>query len=282
MIQANIISNYRVDKFCYGNQANLRSFELNGGKMQLSVDTKTLRTSIHSPVKTIGSSCDGLTYQLKPYFKLLKKSASAPYPLQNDGMKYTKRGVTLTTDLCPSSKSGFEGRLYKGVINNFQNPVPITLFITGRWIVKHRASFEQFKRWQNEGKLDITWGNHTYKHTYYPKRPLEHNFVLSSGYKLKNDALNLEKILITNGVTPSVFFRFPGLVSDHKSIDIIRKLGLIVIGSNTWIAKGQRNKNGSIILVHGNKNEPRGVTMLLGDMKKKKIKKLTPLNKALK
>ncbi len=281
-LYAHTISDYTVNKFCYGNSVNIRSFKLDGKNMQLSVDMTTLKTSIHSPVKTIGSRCDKASYfQGTPYAKLLRKSTSTPYPLQNDGITHTNGGITLTTDLCPSSKKGFERRLYQGIIDKFKNPVPVTLFISGRWILKHRVAFEQFKRWQKNGKLDITWANHTYKHTYHPKKPLAQNFVLSKGYNLKKDILNLEKLLILNSITPSIFFRFPGLVSDKKSIDTVKKLGLITIGSNTWLAKAQKIKNNSIILVHGNKNEPKGVDIFLKEISKNAIKKLTPLSKSL-
>jgi hypothetical protein len=80
-------------------------------------------------------------------------------------------------------------------------------------------------------------------------------------------------------VTPSVFFRFPGLVSDAKTVQAIHDLGLITIGSDTWIAKGQKVKEGSIILLHGNKNEPKGVEMFLEILHKEKIEKLEPLGK---
>jgi len=100
-------------------------------------------------------------------------------------------------------------------------------------------------------------------HIYHPKAPLTHNFVLSPEENLTKDILDLEITLLKNGITPSPFFRFPGLVSNAKSVHIVKSLNLIPIGSNTWLAKGEKIKNGSIILVHGNKNEPKGVDMLL-------------------
>ena len=48
-------------------------------------------------------------------------------------------------------------------------------------------------------------------------------------------------------------------------METVANLGLITIGSNTWIAKGQKIKEDSIVLAHGNKNEPKGVDMLLKD-----------------
>jgi len=34
---------------------------------------------------------------------------------------------------------------------------------------------------------------------------------------------------------------------------------LIPIGTDAWLAKGQQAENGSIVLIHGNGNEPVGV-----------------------
>ncbi len=197
------------------------------------------------------------------YGELLDTSTKVPYPLQNDGVVSSSSGVIISTDLCPSSKKGFEDRLYKALIAKFKNPVPVTLFITKRWIVRHKKELLQFINWQKSGKLNITWGNHTAYHRYNKKVPLNRNFVLLEDENLEKDILDLEIELINNGITPSIFFRFPGLVSDKKSIEKVKKLGLITIGSNTWVAKNQSIKEGSIILLHGNKNEPQGVDIFL-------------------
>jgi len=257
---------------CYGHHAVIRSFVLDGKSKHLVVDTDTLQTSISDPVRTIGHPCQGSRYT-----RLLARSAAAPWPISNDGITHQHGGMTVTTDLCPSSKPGFERRLYEALIHHFKHPVPVTLFITKRWIDKHPAALKQFRSWQQEGKLAITWGNHTARHHYHPGRPLEHNFVLSPEENLTDDVLCLEKSMIERGITPSVFFRFPGLVSDKHAIETVTGLGLIPIGTDAWIAKGQTPKDGSIILLHGNKNEPRGVDMFLKMVREKKISKLSPL-----
>ncbi|WP_063653705.1 hypothetical protein [Candidatus Arsenophonus triatominarum] len=43
----------------------------------------------------------------------------------------------------------------------------------------------------------------------------------------------------------------------------IKNLGLIPIGSNAWLAKGEQPKSGSIVLIHGNGNEPAGIKIAL-------------------
>ncbi len=272
--QANHITNYTAHKlFCFAHTAVIRTFQLDGHWKQLMINVDTLQTSLLPMVKTLGHPCGSSRYT-----KLLRKSTTAPWPTTNDGLTHQNGGMTLTTDLCPSSKTGFERRLYQTLIDRFKHPVPVTLFISGRWIAHHEEALKQLHRWEQEGKLAITWGNHTYTHPYHPSKPLKHNFVLSPGYNLKSDTLKLEQTLLERGIVPSIFFRFPGLVSDQKSMETIRALGLIPIGSDAWLAKGQQPKQGSIILVHGNKNEPKGVDMFLKMLETKRVRALAPLN----
>jgi len=245
----------------------IRSFELNSKKALLIVDTKSLKSGVVLDTNATIVKCPKEIYKSR-YTKLLDHTKyELKHKLQNDGIVSSGGGVVITTDLCPSHKKGFEDRLYLALIKRFKNPVPVTLFITKRWILKHEKAFRELRYWQNEGKLDITWGNHTAKHIYHPKAKLEHNFVLSDEENLLKDTLDLEIELLKKGVVPSIFFRFPGLVSDKKTVDKVTNLGLIVIGSNSWLAKGEKIKQDSIILVHGNKNEPRGVDMFLKDLK---------------
>jgi len=281
LAQTSTLTNYEVTHFCIvphnGEEiAIIRTFMLDNEPYQLTVDTQTLHTSITSRMLTMGHACKESRYS-----RLLKQSITPPAPLQNDGIAHGKQGITLTTDLCPSSKEGFEQELYEALIQKFSTPVPVTLFITGKWITKHTKAFQQFITWQKEKKLAITWGNHTYNHPYHPKKPLEMNFALNKGYSLREDTLKLEKLLIAQGLTPSIFFRFPGLVSDNQTIQTIHDLGLITIGSDAWIAKGQKPKEGSIILLHGNKNEPKGIALFLRMLAQEKINHILPIQKAL-
>ena len=268
---ANTISGYTPIQKCinYNSQPYIaiRSFDLNSKKVLLIVDANTLKTGVILKSSATFEQCPKEISHSR-YFKLLNHAKyETKHKLQNDGIVSSGGGVVITTDLCPSHKKGFEDRLYLALIKRFKKPVPVTLFITKRWILKHKKAFNKLRSWQKEGKLDITWGNHTAKHIYHPKAKLGHNFVLSPEENLAQDTLNLEVELLKKGVVPSVFFRFPGLVSDKKAMDTVSNLGLIAIGSNTWIAKGEKIKQDSIILVHGNKNEPKGVTMLLKYLK---------------
>ena len=83
--------------------------------------------------------------------------------------------------------------------------------------------------------------------------------MLSRGVDVDTEVLKTEILLIQEGIVPSVFFRFPGLVSNHEVFSKVTHLGLIPVGSDAWLAKGQRPGNGSIVLIHANGNEPVGV-----------------------
>jgi peptidoglycan/xylan/chitin deacetylase (PgdA/CDA1 family) len=276
VLSAHTLTHYTAHSpLCDGSDAVIRSFTLDGTDMQLSVNVHTLQTSITPQVKAPRwSPC-----QDSNYTRLLSRAASAPYPLTNDGITcQSGKGIAVTTDLCPSSKKGFEKHLYETLIAHFKNPAPVTLFISGKWIRRHLAALRQFRQWEQQGKLAITWGNHTYAHPYHPGKPNRATFALTPGYDLRSDTLRLEKQLIEQGITPSVFFRFPGLVSNLEAIQTIHNLGLIPIGTDAWIAKGQTPHEGSIILLHGNRNEPKGVKVFLEMIEHKRIKHITPLH----
>ena len=62
---------------------------------------------------------------------------------------------------------------------------------------------------------------------------------------------------------PSVFFRFPGLVSNRVLFGGVAGFGLITLGSDAWLGKKQWPVAGSIILVHANGREPVGIKRFL-------------------
>jgi len=278
-LTANAISNYKAILECVQFNNNeyiaLRSFNFSNRAALLIVEPNSLQTAVVLVNSTKKSNCS--TIMQSRYVKLLMGQFSLKHPLQNDGIVSSGSGVIVTTDLCPSSKSGFEKRLYSALIKEFKNPVPVTLFITKRWIIKHPKAFAQLQQWNKEGKLAITWGNHTAEHIYHPKLPLNKNFVLSKEEQLQKDILDLEVVLLNRGVLPSVFFRFPGLVSDKNATQRVQALGLITIGTNSWLAKGQSVRQDSIILLHGNKNEPKGVDIFLKLLQSGQIKSVNSI-----
>jgi len=272
LVYAKII-HYEPVFYCInGSTAVIRTYIQNGEKKQIEVNLNTLKTKISAFSQTQTKCPENCRY-----FHLLNIGTKPPYPLQNDGIIKGKNSIFITADLCPSSKKGFEKRLFLTLIKNFKKP-SVTLFITSKWIQKHKNAFFQLIRWQKKHKLDILWANHTATHPYTKGVALKHNFALKKGYNLKSDILKLEKTLLEYNLTPSVFFRFPGLVSNKKAVMEVKKLSLIPIGSNSWLAKGEMPKKGSIILLHANKNEPKGVKIFLKLLKEGKIKDIKSLN----
>ena len=236
----------------------IRSFNIGVKIFYLGVDDNSLET------KLIDDSAFILNNKKRKsrYKTLLLDYTKEPYSLQNYGVKSLKsKHIFLTIDMCPSSKVGYEDEFLNNLITHYykNKALPITFFISGRWIKKHKKEFLELIKLQKEQKLDITWGNHTYNHFYYQNCALEKNFILAPNTDVKAEILKLEKLLLKYGVTPSILFRFPGLVSDKKSIKTLRTLGLIPVGSNAWLAKDESIKSGSVILLHGNKNEPKGI-----------------------
>lgn len=219
-----------------------------------------------------------------PYLIALRKYSSPAYILQNYGLTQAEHnvdGMFLSVDLCPSVKK-FETNFFDKLVmqsNKKEQPFPIAIAISGLWLSNHPREFSWLVDQKNKNELNITWLNHSFSHPYYKDRPLENNFLLTPGTMVKNEVLMTEKLLLKRNEIPSVFFRFPGLVSDEKTVKELNELGLIPVGSNAWLAKGEKAKLGSIVLIHGNGNEPKGIEEA-SKLIKNDIRWL-PLNKAL-
>ncbi|MBT2375783.1 hypothetical protein [Pseudomonas fluorescens] len=199
-----------------------------------------------------------------PYLTALKKYSQPNYWIQNYGLTQAEKqvdGMFLTVDLCPSAKKfdvDFFNRLVS-ISESTQRPFPVALCLSGLWMVEHRDAFEWLLGQQLNCRLEITWVNHSFSHIYYKDQPLEENFLLERHTNLNYELLAVEKMLLQAGQSPSVFFRFPGLVANEHAIKKLNEICLLPVGSNAWLAKGERPHPGSIILIHGNGNEPLGL-----------------------
>jgi len=242
------------------NYTAIREFFRGESKYFLAVDLESNKTKIipaeDAQVLTNNSNFEKSSYNAA-LNSLKGKNGIANVGLGND-IKYHKNTVYMTADFCPSSKTGFEKEFFENFIKKGHKNVAIA--ITSAWIKKHEKSFEWLIEQKEKHNLNITWVNHSTNHKYDWGEPLEKNFLLKSGTDLAEEVLEVEKRLIENGQTPSIFMRFPGLVSNEKiREEIINKYSLVFIGSDAWLAKGETPKNGSIILIHGNRNEPLGI-----------------------
>ncbi|MEY3178108.1 MAG: hypothetical protein RJB42_349 [Bacteroidota bacterium] len=251
----------------------IRSFRQEGTEFRVTVDPQTLITRIE-PVTTLRCNADLAKVEslLKgtPYQNALNVERTREDLIQNSGLVRALspvNGYFLTADLCPSSKPGFNEELFETLEQAKQvhgkEALPVALSISGGWLRKHGEAFDWLNKQMKEGKLNIIWTNHTNNHPYNSHLDIDHNFMRESGIDVLAEILDLEKMLVERGIAPSVFFRFPGLVSSPELIEQLERLHLIALGSDAWLAKGQQPKLGSVILIHANLNEQLGVKLML-------------------
>lgn len=207
--------------------------------------------------------------QQSHYYQLFYQHMSSTSLPENQGITHALSGVTgniLTVDLCPSSRM-FEKEFFKILTEQRTTPFPVALSISGMWILKHMTEFQYLLDLQAQKKLKITWVNHSFSHIYYSDLPDDKNFLLTEMVNLDTEVLLTEQILLQYDQVPSVFFRFPGLISSPRLLHKLKKYGLIPLGADAWLAKDQDIQPGSIVLIHGNGNEPLGVKRLIPQLK---------------
>jgi hypothetical protein len=246
----------------------VRQFQNEGKSFFLLVNPQTLETKIDDPgfykVKPMTLEEARSFFKNTPYIKALKKVEKQSLKIQDAGIENgmpKETGINLTADLCPSHRP-LDRRIFTEIVVEFQkveSPVPVALSVSGIWMKQHPQDLDWLKKMQADRQISITWINHSYNHRVSPSLPLKQNFLLEPGTDINFEVLETEKAMLRNGLLPSVFFRFPGLVSDQQLVQKITDFGLIPIGSDAWLAKGQRPHAGSIVLIHGNGNEPVGV-----------------------
>jgi hypothetical protein len=250
----------------------IRRFTEGHRTLYLVVHPQTLATEI-TPLagrKIVAASLPDLRRQFasSPYCQALVEAAANSDKFQDAGITHSlpaERGISLTIDLCPSRKP-LDRALFKDLLAAFsgaERPVPMAIAVSGLWMEKHAQDLLWLTGLARSGQVTIDWINHSYHHQYDPRLPLRRNFLLEKGVDLNAEILDTEKKMIACGLTPSVFFRFPGLVSDPSEFTRVLAYGLIPVGSDAWLAKKQKAGPGSIVLIHGNGNEPLGIEKFL-------------------
>ncbi|NVN93992.1 MAG: polysaccharide deacetylase [Bacteroidetes bacterium] len=281
--QSALISNYQV----YIGTARkdnidlviLRKFSKNNQDYFVLVDPNSLDTKISfkKECNSIHSGFDEVKNKFaeSPYFRSLNESKDSAKNIQDAGITHglpKEAGINLTIDLCPS-RHPLNSMIFTTLINTFQNiqrPIPVAIAISGRWILEHPRDLIWLKQLQQKGDINICWINHSLNHKFDKNLPLQNNFMLMNATNVKNEILGNEQLMIQNGLMPSVFFRFPGLISDNDLLNTVYGFGLITIGSDAWLAKGNPVNEGSIVLIHGNGNEAIGVSKFLNLLISKK------------
>lgn len=246
---------------------SLRGFKKAGTRWLLLADPATLKTSVRaaSCVRCRPAGPADLP-EKSPYARALKAAGGSAALLQNAGLRgalSAREGYFLSVDLCPSPKKGFDGALFTGLERagalSGERPLPVALSVSGAWLKRHPGPTRWLREQERSGALSITWVNHTLHHPFDRRLPLEHNFLLKDGVDPREEVLGLERLLLAEGLVPSVFFRFPGLVSDGRLLALVSELHLVALGSGGWLAKGQMPRPGAVILIHGNMNEHEGI-----------------------
>lgn len=170
--------------------------------------------------------------------------------------------MAVSIDMCQSSKA-WDVALFdwlRQVGRAIGAPVPVAIAMTGGWAKAHGPQLLQLIGWHAAKELDIVWVNHSYTH------PLNCNaaktscaFLTAPSVDFLAEVTENEKLLLGQGAVPSALFRFPGLVHDSARRSQLSALSLFALDADTWLAKGQPTHDGSLILVHGNGNEPPGI-----------------------
>lgn len=273
LVSADIVADYRSTFLaCHKDQEHrlaIRQMTIGGGAFLLLVDPDRLTTALESASCWTCAPTDEEAQNATRYVAAIARSAEAPGLahrtfLQDAGLVHgAAPGDFVTGDLCPSRRP-LDRRFFEKLETNGP-ATPVALGISGLWLKHHPEDFQWLRAQAASGALDIVWTNHTYHHPYAKGRPDDETFMLTKGLDPDFEILETERLLIANGGTPSVFFRFPGLVSSSPLMETVRRRHLITIGADTWLAKGQKPGPGAIILVHPNGNEEIGIDLFVKD-----------------
>lgn len=179
-----------------------------------------------------------------------------------------QNNVAITIDLCWSLRK-FEGDFFRSLpllSHERGHDVHAVVFVSGRWLEQHPTEMTSLVELDQQPGVQLTWGLHSWAH------PKSGGFMNDfSPERLRDDTLRLERSLLQWGIVPTVYYRFPGLIHDRKRLEEVLRLDLFPVDCGSWIALlGSSHPyanpvtDGSIILVHGNGNEPKGIQRLNG------------------
>ncbi len=244
-----------------------RTFSVDGEDLFLAVDPEKLTTRLE---RAACWTCAPTTPDAKSQTRFLravrdysnapgKKLPAGATWFDNAGLIHGRGGgAFLTGDLCPSHRP-----LDRAFLTSLEGGggTPIALAISGLWIRQHAEDFLWLRREKAEKRLGIAFVNHSDRHPYRPGLADAHNYLLMPDVDMRQEILGVERLLIANGQVPSVFFRFPGLISDRVTMDVVRDAFLIPLGAQSWLALTPVAPQGAIILVHPNGNEPFGLNV---------------------
>jgi hypothetical protein len=255
----------------------VRTLELDGAPTSMVTNADTLETSVVRSAALAASSRAASAADepaASPYATSLAETARlaaqnraldrvAPNARTGDASE----PFALTVDMCQSRKPWDEALFAWAVAlsTTLRKPVPVGIAMTGGWARAHPAELDRIVSWSTAGKLAITWINHSATHPLHCLDAACRRAEFLTAHEVDFDAevLGLEQALLARGLAPSVLFRFPGLVHDARRLEQLARLSLLPLDANAWVAKGQPLAARAVVLVHGNGNEPPGVSGFL-------------------
>jgi hypothetical protein len=241
----------------------LRTFaDTFGSPWLLAVDPTALEPSLHRRAGWIKTGRPVGVLDSTPWGRLRRTELDSGWRTAGlSRLLGRDRGIVLSVDLCPSHKP-LDRRIVRRVWESFRHddrPVPVSFSLSGTWIRNHADDLAWLETQVDSGRIDPTWINHTDHHRYIRGVPDHRNFLFLPGTDVLAEILGAEREMLRHGAIPSVFFRFPGLMDDSAIFSQVVATGLLPVGSDAWLAKRQAARPGSIVLIHGNGNEPVGV-----------------------
>jgi hypothetical protein len=247
----------------------IRTLTINGAPAKVVVDADRLQTSLVETAALEAGSAKN-AFADAPFEKSLASLSAGTKALSHLGPEAPRVAAeqfALTIDMCQSHKP-WEKRLFDWIVslsNQVHAPIPIGIAMTGVWAKAHTAELDQLNAWEAQGKLAITWVNHSSTHPLHCKNAScsQATFLTEPGTDMNEEVFGLERSLLARGMMPSTLFRFPGLVHDQERLKELARLSLMPLDADAWIAKGEPIKDGAVVLVHGNGNEPLGITGFL-------------------
>lgn len=176
------------------------------------------------------------------------------------------KNVSITVDLCWSLRR-FEADFFQSLpqLSRLRgHEMHVTIFVSGRWLQQHPTEMETLIDLARQPGVELTWGLHSWAH------PKSAGFLNDfSPEQLRDDTFLLERSMLQWGIVPTIYYRFPGLIHDRKRLNEVLRLDLFPVDCESWLALlGSSHPfahpvtGGSIMLVHGNGNEPKGIRRL--------------------
>lgn len=252
----------------------IRTLSLQNERVRLVVDGSTLVTSL-VPEGALATSARAATATDRasdsPYAKSLASLAASGSSLDRLASSSPNLGAeepfALTIDMCQSRKP-WDRKLFEWAVtlsDQLRKPVPLGIAMTGLWAKAHPAELDELLGWERSGKITITWINHSSTHPLHCQNAScsKAQFLTAPSVDFDEEVLGEERTVIARGMIPSVIFRFPGLIHDATRLRQLNRLSMLPIDANGWIAKGQPIAPRAVVLVHGNGNEPEGITGFL-------------------